>query len=155
MKREILVFEIDGCRYGLSSADIRELVRVPTSVSLPKAPAVIEGIINLRGKVVPVLDIRKRFRHPAKAAQPQDHLVVAQADRRLVALRVDRAVGLSEVSSDDIENAAAITPRTEYLAGVAKLPDGLVLIHDLRTFLADSEARHLDEAFDSSTEAFP
>ncbi|MDP2372796.1 chemotaxis protein CheW [Reyranella sp.] len=144
----INVFELSSYRYAIPMADTREIFCVPSIVPLPKAPLFIEGIVNIRGAVIPVLDVRKRFRLPEKAPQPADHLVVAQAGPRMVALRVDRVLGTEEVDPKHIEDAAAITPRLEYVAGVAKLPDGLVLIHDLRTFLAESEARQLDRALD-------
>lgn len=144
----INVFELSGYRYAISMADTREIFRVPSIVPLPKAPLFIEGIVNIRGAVIPVLDVRKRFRLPEKSPHPAHHLVVAQAGPRLVALRVDRVLGTEEVDPKHIEDAAAITPQMDYVAGVAKLPDGLVLIHDLRTFLAESEARQLDQALD-------
>jgi len=113
---------------------------------LPRAPAVIEGIINVRGVVVPVLDIRQRFRRPARPVEHTDHLIVAHAGPRLVALRVDRAVELARVNANEVESAEAVLPGVEYIAQVARFPDGLVLIHDLRTFLSASEAEALDEA---------
>ena len=73
---EILVLEIGGRRYGLPASEVRELLRVVTVESLPRAPPSIEGIINLRGKIVPVLDIRARLRLPPKPAEPSDYLVV-------------------------------------------------------------------------------
>lgn len=149
----IIAFELSGYRYGVLLTEVRELLRIPTIVPLPKAPAIVEGVVNIRGAVVPVMDVRTRFRLPKKPPQPADHLVVTQAGPRVVALRVDRVLGLEHVDPDDIQNPAAITPRAEYLAGVAKHPDGLVLIHDLGTFLADAEARDLDEALDNSSAA--
>ena len=64
--REVLVFEVEGQRYGLPTADVRELVRAVTITPLPNAPAVIEGVVNVRGRVLPVLDMRARFRLPAR-----------------------------------------------------------------------------------------
>lgn len=151
----IVVFELSGYRYAIPMADAREFARVPSIVPLPKAPAIVEGVVNIHGKVVPVLDIRKRFRLPEKRAHPMDHLVIAHADRRLVALRVDRVLGVEDVDARDIEDAAAVTPEAEYLTGVAKLADGLVLIHDLRAFLAEAEARELDEALAVPSEVVP
>src|SRR3546814_10045088 len=121
----IVVFELSEYRYAIPMADAREFARVPSIVPLPKAPVVVEGVVNIRGKVVPVLDIRKRFRLPEKRAHPMDHLVIAHADRRLVALRVDRVLGVEDVDAKDIEDAAAITPAAEDLTGVGKLEVGL------------------------------
>ena len=149
--REIVVFEIGDQRFGIPLTDTRELLRVPTTSPLPGAPSIIEGVVNIRDKIVPVLDIRKRFRLPAKAVQPSDYLVIAHVDGRTVALRVDMLHGHIRINAKDIENVETISTHAEYVAGVAKLPDGLVLIHDLRTFLTESEVQEMDNALDNSS----
>jgi purine-binding chemotaxis protein CheW len=149
LEREILLFELGGERCGLPSADVRELIRAVTIVSLPKAPAIVQGLINLRGRIVPVLDVRARFGIPSKPLEPSDHFVVAVAGTSLVAIRVDRAMDLARVDDRQIERAKGIVPGAEYVAGVAKLPDGLVLIYDLHVFLTESEGLALDEALRS------
>jgi purine-binding chemotaxis protein CheW len=143
---DLVVFEIDGRRYGLPAADVREIVRAVTVSPLPAAPPIVEGLINVRGALVPVLDLRARFRLPAKDPSHTDYLLLASAGARLVAFRADRALDLARVDAADIEDATAIVPDAHYLRGVAKLADGLVLIHDLRTFLKDTEAVALDDA---------
>jgi purine-binding chemotaxis protein CheW len=142
---DVLVFHLNRQRYGLIGADIRQVVRAVTLAPLPRAPAIIEGIINLRGTLVPVLDIRARFRLPAKPMAVTDHLIVATAGTRLVALRVDGTLDLMEIDPALIEDPAALVENADLVAGVAKLPDGLVLIHDLRAFLSAAEADALDE----------
>ncbi len=139
----VLVFEVGERRYGLPTTDVRELLRAVTVVPLPGAPAIVEGVINVRGNVIPVLDIRARFRLPPRAATHTDHLIVASIGDRRVALRVDRAIELVQCAASDVEDARGVVPGVEYVAGVAKLPDGLVLIHDLRTFLSAAEATAL------------
>lgn len=141
--KEILIFEIARQRYGLLSSDVREVVRAVTIATLPKAPAIVEGVINVRGTAVAVLDIRARFRLPSKNLEPQDQLILAAAGERLVALRVDRALDLSRIDENEIQDAKRTVPGSEYIAGVAKLPDGLVLIHDLATFLSQAESETL------------
>ena len=149
---EIVVFEVGGQQYGLPASDVRELQRAATLTPLPQAPAIVEGVVNLRGTVVPVLDIRSRFRLPPKPMEPTDHFVVARAGERLVALRVDRATDLIRVAAADVEEARAAVPGVEYVAWVAKLPHSLVLIHDLRTFLSRAEEAELDEALPADRE---
>ena len=144
--REVLVFEVAGQRYGLAVADVQELLRAVALTPLPRAPDVVEGAINLRGRAVPVLDLRRRFGLPPKPPEPADHLVVARAGGRLVALRVDRALDLARPAAEAVEDARAALPGTRYVEQVASFPDGLVLIHDLRTFLSAAEAAALDEA---------
>ncbi len=143
---QVLVVEIGGQRYGLPVADVRELVRAVSCVPLPRGPAIVEGVINLRGRVVPVLDIRARFGLPAKPLECTDHFVVADTGERLVALRVDRAIDLVGLESADVEDVRGLIPGTDYVSWVAKLPHNLVLIHDLRTFLSRAESAALAEA---------
>jgi purine-binding chemotaxis protein CheW len=144
--REVLIFEVAGQRYGLPALDVQELLRMAALTPLPSGPPIVEGVINIRGKVVPVLDLRTRFRLPAKAAEHTDHVVVARAGERQVALRVDRALELRSLAPADLQDTEGVMPGVDYVAQLAKLPDGLVLIHDLRTFLSHAEAADLDQA---------
>jgi purine-binding chemotaxis protein CheW len=142
-RREILVFEIGGRRYGLPAAEVRELLRAVTILPLPLAPAVVEGVINLRGVVAPVLDIRARLGLPAKAAEPSDHLIVVAAGGRPVVLRIDRALGLATLDEAQIGQAGGLVPGGDDVAEVAQLPDGLVPVLDLRAFLSPAESAAL------------
>jgi purine-binding chemotaxis protein CheW len=143
---QVLVFEVEGQRYALPAADVQELVRAVRIVPLPRAPAVVEGIINLRGQVIPVLDVRARFRLPSRPLAHTDHFIVARAEQRLVALHVDRALDLVNLDTRDVQEARSVVPGVEYVSWVARLPQDLVLIHDLRTFLSQAEADSLAEA---------
>jgi purine-binding chemotaxis protein CheW len=143
---DVLAFRLAGQRYGVPARDVREVVRATAVVALPKAPPAIEGVIDLRGVLVPVLDVRARFRLPPRAAAPSDHVVVAAAGPRLVAMRADDADGLVRLAPGDIEDPAAAVPAVGYVAGVARLPDGLLLIHDVAEFLSDAEAADVDAA---------
>lgn len=143
---DILAFELSGHGYGIPLADVERLWRAVAVTPLPKAPAIVEGIINVQGTVVPVLDMRARFRLPAKSAHSSDHLIVARAGPRRVALRVDRALDIMAIDGDAIEHPAASLPQSGYVTGIAKLPDGLLLIHDLVAFLSADEGAALDVA---------
>jgi purine-binding chemotaxis protein CheW len=143
---EFVIVELDGQRYGLRADAVREVVRAATITTLPNAPVVVEGIINVRGAVVAVLDLRRRFDLPARVLDPSEYFVLARAGDRNVALRVDRATELIAVDPAQIDRGEPILSRSRYVAGVAKLTDGLVLIHDLETFLSAAEAATVDQA---------
>ena len=144
--REVLLFLLEGHRYALPMEDVRELVRAVRLTPLPRAPAVVEGLLNLRGELLPVLDMRRRFRLPARPLSSSDHLVVARAGHRSVALRVDRAEGLLSLEEGQLDASPRELPGVGYVAGALKLTDGLVLLHDLRTFLSEAESLELEEA---------
>lgn len=143
---DVLVFNMSGQRYGLYGRDVRRVVRAVAIAPLPRAPAIVEGIIDLQGAIVPVLDVRSRFRLRAKPLAVTDHFIVATAGERTVAIRVDETVGLVPVDPAALSDTSSVAANLELVAGVAKLPDGLVLIHDLGGFLAEAEAVMLDDA---------
>jgi purine-binding chemotaxis protein CheW len=144
--REVLLFTLEGQRYGLRAEDVRELVRAARLTPLPRAPAVVEGLLNLRGMLLPVLDLRRRFHHPARPLSPLDHFIVAKAGARRVVLRVDRAEGLRLLAPGEWDATPRELPGLGAVAGAVKLEDGVVLVHDLAAFLSQAEALELDAA---------
>lgn len=142
----LVIFTLDGDRYALASDAVYEIIRAVAVARLPKAPPVIEGVINVRGRLVPVLDVRLRFGRPPRPLEPDQHFIVARSGSRVVALRVDRALDLITLDRSAIEAAEPVVPGAEYVTGIARLADGLVVIHDLERFLSLDEARHLELA---------
>jgi purine-binding chemotaxis protein CheW len=147
---QFLEFAIADRRLGLPTEVLQEVVRAVAIAPLPKAPPIVEGVINLRGTLVPVLDLRQRFGLPCVPVAPDQHLVIARAGRRVVALRVDRALALVDVEERAIVPPERVAPRTEYVAGIAALADGLLVIHDLERFLSLEEARQVDAVIDAA-----
>jgi purine-binding chemotaxis protein CheW len=143
---KLVAVAIGEKRVGLLASVVVEVVRAVAISALPKAPQIIEGVINVRGTLVPVLDVRRRFGVPARPVTPDQHLAIARAGARTVALRVDRALDLVEVDESVIAAADRVAPGAEYVAGIARLPDGLLVIHDLEGFLGLDEAAGVDAA---------
>jgi purine-binding chemotaxis protein CheW len=143
---DALVFELAAERYALPLADVVCVLRAVAIRALPRAPAIVEGIFDLRGELVPVLDMRARFRLPSKALEPSEHLIVAQVGTRRVALRADQALAFERLEAVATEQASNLPRGVGYVAGVASTEAGLVLIHDLRAFLSEAEALELDRA---------
>lgn len=143
---DLLLFELGRQRVGLRLADVREVARAVLIASLPGAPEIVEGVVDVRGRLVPVLDVRARFGLPPKPLELTDHLVILQAGERLVALRVDGALDLGTVGDADWHELTSEVPCGRWLAGAARTPAGLVVIYDLSSFLTDAEAAALDRA---------
>jgi purine-binding chemotaxis protein CheW len=143
---DLLAFALGEHRLALIASAVVEVARVVATEPLPGAPAIVEGAINVRGTLVPVLDIRARFGLPAAEISLDQHLIIAQAGPRRVALRVDRALELVRVDEDAIEPSEEVVPGARYVGGVAKLSDGVLVFHDLERFLALDEGAALDAA---------
>lgn len=141
-----VVFTLDGQRYALHLSDVDRIIRVVEITPLPKAPDIVLGIVNVEGQIIPVVNIRKRFRLPKRELNLSDVLIIAQISRRIVALVTDDASGVIEGSGQDITEAKEILPCMEYVKGVVKLKDGLILINDLENFLSLEEEKALDDA---------
>lgn len=148
-----LTFGIEGRRYALSLASVDRVVRVVEITPLPKAPAIILGIINWRGRVIPAVDLRRRFGLAEREPELSDQLIIARTTHRSVALLADRVDGVIEIDPDEIIAAAEIVPRTQYVEGVVKIGGGLLLIHDLDKFLSLDEEAALDEALQARGES--
>lgn len=142
----VLTFLLNGHRLGMAAAAIREVVPSATITPLPGAPLSIEGFIDVRGTIAPVFDLRRRLGFPARPQEPEDHLVIARAGERLVVVRVDRAVDLVRVAAEQIEAPTRPDPELAHVAGVLRLPDGLVVIYDLAAFLSSAESTQLAAA---------
>lgn len=143
---DVLTFSLDDQAYGLPVGRVREVVRAVAIRALPGAPEIAEGVIGVRGSLVPVLDLRARFGHPPRAVDPDHHLILAEAGGRLLAFRVDAARNVESVEPSTLAPVPGWSGRAEYVAGLARTERGLVVIHDLDTFLSDSEAASLDAA---------
>ncbi len=142
----LVLFTLDEQLYALHLSAVTRVVRTVEITPLPKAPEIIRGVVNVQGQVIPVVDIRKRFRLPEREQELNDQLIIASTARRSVALVVDTVDGVIEHSGQEMIPPEKILPTTEYIEGVIKLEDGLVLIHDLDTFLSLEEDKELDTA---------
>ena len=145
----LVIFTLGDQRYGLPLSAVDRIVRMVEVTALPKAPDIVLGVVNVQGRVIPVIDMRRRFRLSQRKIILTDQLIVARTARRPVALVVDVVTGVLEYSQQQAVGAQDLLPELEYVEGVVKLDDGLVLIHDLDKFLSLEEAMALDRAMES------
>jgi purine-binding chemotaxis protein CheW len=117
---------------------------------LPGAPAIIEGIVNVRGTIVPVFDLRARLGLPARAIDPGQHLVILASGTRTSAVRVDVVEDFVSIADADIavslEDSGIGGARARHVDGIAATADGTTIIYDLAAFLSQSETEKLDDA---------
>jgi purine-binding chemotaxis protein CheW len=143
---QLVVFRLDERRYALPLAAVERVVRAVDVTPLPKAPPIVLGAINVHGRVLPVLNVRRRFLVPDREIGPADWFLLAHTARHTVVLVVDDSEGVVERPQAEIVVSTQIVPGLEHFPGVLTLDDGLVLIHDLERFLSLDEAYALDEA---------
>lgn len=143
---QLVAFSLDNCKFALPLSQVERIVNVVEITPLPKAPDVVIGVINIQGRIIPVVDIRKRFRLPEREMNLNDKLILSQTSKRSVGIMVDSVIGVIECPKQEIIIPEKVLPGIGYIEGVVKLEDGLTLIHNIDSFLSLEEEKTLDDA---------
>jgi purine-binding chemotaxis protein CheW len=132
MKEQLVVFELNRESYGVSVAQVQSIIPMPEIVTIPNAPAFIEGVVNLRGSIVPVIDLRTRFglsqpvtndaENSGKKSKHKQVIVVIELNELLVGLIVDKVTEVIKLAEEDIEPPSPLLAGvdTAYLRGIGK-----------------------------------
>src|ERR1700739_932078 len=145
---QIVAFRIGGETYGVRIASVREIVRVPEITTVPSAPDLIEGVINLRGKIMPVMDLRKPFGSAPAQPDKKNRILVVELENKLVGLIVSSASEVLKIPPSAIEAPGSVFSDREsnYVTGVGKLKGRLIILLDIARLLRQPEYRKLEEA---------
>ena len=142
----LVLFSLDEQTYALHHQVVERVLGAVEITELPQAPKVVLGVINMHGRIIPVLDIRQRFNRPPRALRLSDQFIVAATSRRVVAIIADRVINVVEYSSEQLTPAGEVLDGAAYISAIAKDTEGLILIHDLDSFLSLDESSQLDMA---------
>ncbi len=140
---QIVVFSIGKEHYAVNIASVSEIVRVPDVTAVPDAPEFFEGVINLRGKIVPVVDLRVRLKLPRVERTKSSRVLVTETGGRVIGLMVDAVSEVRKLSSDTVEQPPEMISAVgiEYITGVAKLGDRLIIFLDINKILSAEEMK--------------
>jgi purine-binding chemotaxis protein CheW len=154
---QVVGFRIGRETFGLPISIVREIVRVPEITSVPNAPDYIEGVINLRGRIIPVVDLRKRFGQQSFERDKKNRIVVVELESRLVGLIVNSASEVLRISPSDIDEPHNVFREGElnYITGIGKLRGRLVILLDLNKVLEGGELNGLDQVTDRMESLVP
>jgi purine-binding chemotaxis protein CheW len=147
-EQQLVVFQLGAELYGVEIARVHEIIRLQTVTRVPHAPAFVEGVINLRGKVIPVVDLRRRFGLPVADHTRASRIVVVEIGDQVVGIVVDGVSEVLRVNKGTIEPPSPVVAgiESDYLLGIAKLPERLVILLNLDRVLARDERRALEVA---------
>jgi purine-binding chemotaxis protein CheW len=145
---QLVGFRIGRETFGLPISLVREIIRVPEITSVPDAPDYVEGVINLRGRIIPVVDLRKRFGETLIEPDKKNRVVVVDLERRAIGLIVNSASEVLRIPPSEIEHPSNVFPEGElnFITGVGKLKGRLVILLDLSRMLQRGELNRLEEA---------
>lgn len=147
-ERQIVAFSLGSETYGVDIASVKEIIPIQRIVSVPRSPDFVEGIINLRGRVIPVLDLRKHFGFERKKGDPNQRIVLVEVGAESIGVIVDAVSSVLRIPNDSVEPPAAVIvgPEIEYIDGIAKLDKDLIVLLDLTRIISDAEKKTLKEA---------
>jgi purine-binding chemotaxis protein CheW len=144
MPDQLLIFSIDGKRYAIHLQAVERVVPAVEITPLPEGPDMIIGVINVHGRVIPVINIRKKFRLHERAIDLDDNIVVVKGSKWTVAFVVDSVEGVIKRRQEEIIPAESILPDMEYIEGVIKIQDDIVFLHDIDRALSFEEKGKLE-----------
>ena len=133
------------CEYGVPITQVQEIITMTRPTQLPQAPDFVEGIINLRGRIIPIIDLRKRFQMGTSDITNDTRSVVVEVEGQTVGIIVDEVSEVLRLANSDIEPAPAIIGgiTAEYLTGVGKIEGRLLILLDMNKILSDQEKADL------------
>ncbi|VAW37476.1 Positive regulator of CheA protein activity (CheW) [hydrothermal vent metagenome] len=138
---QLVTFSLGNEEFSVDILKVQEIIRLMELTRVPKAPEFIEGVINLRGKVIPVMDLRKRFSMPEAEDSSEARIIVVELHNATVGFRVDGVSEVLRLPADTVEPPPTMVcgVETEYIRGVGKLDDRLIILLDVEKVLTEDE----------------
>ena len=145
---QVVIFRLDNEEFGLDISQVREIIRVQEITPMPKAPEFIEGVINLRGQVIAVMDLARRFGLTQAKKTERSRIVVTEVKENIIGLMVDEVPEVLRIFEEDIEPTPEMLQsqvNAEFIKGVGKFKDRLIILLDVDKILSKEEAKKVTE----------
>ncbi len=150
---QLVVFNIGKELYGVGIESVHEIVKVPDITEVPDAPVFLQGVINLRGKIVPVVDLRKRMNLEGKEKTKSSRVLITENEGRLIGLLVDAVSEVLKVPPEAVEAPPEMISSVgvQYITGVAKVEGSLIILLNLGKVLSVEDMKLLAQAAERKT----
>jgi purine-binding chemotaxis protein CheW len=141
MERQLVIFELAGEHFGIEIATVEGIVKLQEITKVPQMPDYMEGVTNLRGAVLPVIDLRKRFSLPPQERTSETRIVIVFLKDLKVGMIVDAVSEVLTIEDSLIEPAPALvtTVNSRFITGIARIDNRLVILLDLNLILTQEE----------------
>jgi len=138
---QLVTFSIGEEEFGVDILKVQEIIRTMEITKVPKAPVFVEGVINLRGKVIPIIDLRRRFGLSSKEHDKHTRIIVIEINNMIVGFVVDSVSEVLRIPAGTVEPPPAVVAgmESEYISGVGKLQDRLLILLDLDRLLSNDD----------------
>jgi purine-binding chemotaxis protein CheW len=139
---QVIVFKLGNEKYGVEISQVREIIKPAQITKIPNSPDFIEGVINLRGQITTIINLRKRFGLEDKPIDNNTRIIVVEHNNAVIGMMVDSVSEVKYLSEKEVESLPSIVTsshESSFLKGVGKLPDGLMILIDLNKVLKEEE----------------
>lgn len=142
---QLVTFSIGEEEFGVDILKVQEIIRTMEITRVPRAPEFVEGVINLRGKVIPIIDLRRRFGLPTRDHDQNTRIIVIEISSMVVGFVVDSVSEVLRIPEGTVEPPPPVVSglESEYISGVGKLEDRLLILLDLDRLLSGDEQEQL------------
>lgn len=141
--QQLVIFKLGVEEFGINIMQVQEIIRMPDITRIPRSPDYVKGVINLRGKIIVVMDLDKRFGMPLQELTEESRIVVVDIEGTIVGLVVDSVSEVIRLNNSNIEPTPDIISQkinAEYLKGVGKMNDRLLILLNLKSIISENTA---------------
>ena len=139
---QLVIFQLGGEEFGVEIMQVQEIIRMPEITRIPQSPEYVEGVINLRGKIIVVINLDTRFDLNSKELDDDSRIIIVEVGENVVGMIVDSVSEVLRLATSNVEAAPEIISskiKADYLKGVGKLDDRLLILLDLERVLSEEE----------------
>ena len=157
-ERQLVLFQLSGENYGVDIYSVQRLIQVPEITKVPRAPNFVEGVIDVRGDIIPVINLLKRFGIADTEMQGDGRIVITEIGDQIVGFLVDAVSEVTTLSNDDIEPPSAVVAGkdTEFISGIGKQAKGdknmLIIVLDVHKVLGEQELTYVEQVSEEFSE---
>jgi len=144
---QLVSFNVGSEEFGVDILKVHEINRMTEITRVPKAPVFVEGVINLRGKIIPIIDLRKRFGMETKEKDKNTRIVVVEINEQTIGFVVDSVSEVIRMPMENIDDAPELVTGidADYIKGVGKLENNLLILLDLEKVMSKQELQKVEK----------
>ncbi|MCX8022911.1 MAG: chemotaxis protein CheW [Syntrophorhabdaceae bacterium] len=145
---QLVTFKLDNEEFGVDILKVQEINKMMNITKIPNAPFFVEGVINLRGKIIPIVDLRKKLGFQSKEYDKATRIIVIELDGLVLGFVVDSVSEVLRIPRDTIEPPPSLVGgiESDYIEGVGKLDDRLLILLELKKVFVGNERNELEKA---------
>jgi purine-binding chemotaxis protein CheW len=145
---QLVIFQLGGEEFGVDIMAVQEIIKMPAITAIPQAPEYVSGVINLRGRIIVVINLGKKFNILSSGNNDDYKVIVVELENQIIGMMVDSVSEVLRIPTTSVDPAPDIIKSgvsSNYIQGVGKLDDRLLILLDLRNVLSDYETDELSQ----------